>query len=110
MKRVTIRQLEIMQGIARGGVLFQSGWISAWRFRQRDNQKGEEHCCFHRASAVNSGHGRVTVGLADKMVNRGLIEPFKPHAGVPAYQLTPKGHEILERMGRYQGDTFKVPA
>lgn len=113
MKRVTIRQLEIMQGIAQGGILFQSGW-HLFNFRKRDNGKRESHCSFQRASAVNSGHRLVTVGLADKMVNRGLMEPFKPHAGVPAYRLTPKGHEILERwsggMGRYQGDTFKVPA
>lgn len=109
----TKRRVEILQGIARGGVLFQSGWLSSWRGRWRDNGKRERHCCFHRASAVNSRHARVTVGLIEKMVACGLIEKFKPHVGVPCYRLTSLGHDVVERatggLGRYPLDTFKMP-
>ena len=91
---MTKRQAEILSGIARGGILFQAGW-HPFRCRNRDNGKRESHCSFFRASAVNRGHRLVTRGLADKMEARGLIEKFKPHAGVPCYRMTAHGDSLL---------------
>lgn len=97
MKRLTKRQLEILQGIARGGVLEEPSWnYSRHFFRFRGSHM---HAAFHRKSAVNNGHRLVTVGLIDKMVARGLIEKFKPHAGMPCYRLTVKGGGQLADSG-----------
>ncbi len=86
--KLTARRLEIMQGIARGGILFQSGWTFAYTNRWRDRGKRERRCSFFRRTALNSGHYIVSLGLAEKMEECGLIEKFKPHAGVPCYRLT----------------------
>jgi hypothetical protein len=92
---ITLRRLEIMQGIARGGVLKAAGWNSIGRDRWRDYGKQKLHCSFHITRVLVSGHQHVTSGLIEKMVACGLIEAFKPHAGVPCYRLTAKGHLSL---------------
>jgi hypothetical protein len=88
---VTARRREIMEGIARGGVLKAAGWNSIGRDRWRDYGKRKRHCSFHVTRVLDSGYYHVTIGLIEKMVACGLIEAFKPHAGVPCYRLTPKG-------------------
>ena len=114
--KLTPRRTEILLAISRGGILFQAvGYAPChWRLRNRDNRKRSTHRQFFKVSSVNSGHGKVSAGLADKMERGGLIERFKPHAGIPAYRLTRAGFAALERycggMGQYTGTQFVTPA
>ena len=105
--KLTARRLEIMHAIARGEILFQPGWLGTHRTRWRDSGMRESRCLMFRHAGP---HGCVTKRLAEKMEACGLIEKFKPHAGVPCYRLTVLGHEVLERasdgMGRFIGTQF----
>ena len=91
MKPITKRQVEILRGIARGGVLQHRGWLY---YRPRANQRrGVAHCTFR--PTVYGDLTVVTAGLVDKMERRGLIELFKPHVGAPRYRLTRSGNAAL---------------
>jgi hypothetical protein len=98
--KLTARRLEIMQAIARGGILFQAGWMSDFRPRWRDRSKRESHCSFYAAAGrrlMVPQHRRVCSAMVGKMEACGLIEKFKPHAGVPCYRVTPLGQLALVR-------------